>query len=401
MRAPRAFPRLIAGLLLCSPAFADSLVAGATIQVRMETKAASASKVGEKVEAVVIAPVLIEDRVLIPQGARLAGSVRAATPAKPDARAVLSLDFTELAIPGGDKLPIFVKVTGIDNARESVDEGGVIQGILESETLTAQMDRGLERLGARYSRFADVLSILKGAVLEKADTEITLQPGAELELSLTKPLELNDDHPVQDVEPAEPIAELAALVNSLPFLTTAEKPAKPSDLTNLMYIGTREQIGAAFHAAGWATAAELNAVSGLETVRAVAEQRGYKEAPMSTLLLEGRPPDLVFQKQHNTFAKRHHLRIFQRPEKFQGREVWVCAATHDIGIEFSPENRTFIHKIDSKIDHERAKVVFDLMFAGKVQAVALVDRPKVPTSSENATGDKIETDGRMAVLVLR
>ena len=29
---------------------------------------------------------------------------------------------------------------------------------------------------------------------------------------------------------------------------------------------------------------------------------------------------------------------------------WVCAATHDIGIEFSEENRTFIHKIDPRID---------------------------------------------------
>jgi hypothetical protein len=73
-------------------------------------------------------------------------------------------------------------------------------------------------------------------------------------------------------------------------------------------------------------------------------------------------------EQYNTFAKRHHLRIFQRPE-----------------------NRTFIHKIDSQIDHEGAKVVFDLMFAGKVGGVVLVERPEVPTAGENATGDKIET----------
>jgi hypothetical protein len=29
-----------------------------------------------------------------------------------------------------------------------------------------------------------------------------------------------------------------------------------------------------------------------------------------------------------------------------------------------------------------------------------VERPKAPQQSENATGDKLETDGRMAVLVL-
>ena len=374
---------------------------GTAISVRIDTKVTSGAKAGDKVEAVVVAPVLIGDRVLLPQGSRVTGSVKSATPAKPDARAELLLDFVELTLPGASKLPLAAKVAGLDNARESVTGEGLIQGILASETLTARIDQGLERLGARYAGFANFLGTVKGAVLQKADTEITLEPGAELELSLTKALDLADDHPIEKVMPIEPAAELAALVDALPFQTTAEKPAKPSDVTNLMYIGTREQIEAAFKAAGWAASAELNAVSGLETMRAVAEQRGYKEAPMSTLLLEGRPPELVFQKQYNTFAKRHHLRIFQRPEKFQGREVWVCAATHDTGIDFSPENRTFIHKIDPQIDRERAKVVFDLMFADKVEAVALVDRPKVPTSGENATGDKIETDGKMAVLALR
>jgi hypothetical protein len=395
----KAFLVLAACLPLVSSA--SSLAIGTAIAVRMDTKVTSGAKAGDKVEAVVVAPVLIGDRVFLPQGARVAGAVKSATPAKPDARADLLLEFTELTLPGGSKMPLSAKISGLDNARESVTGDGLIQGILGTETLTSRMDQGLEKLGAKYARFADFLGAVKGAVLQKADTEITLEQGAELELALTAALDLAEVSPIEKVTPIEPAAELAALVDAIPFQTTAEKPAKPSDVTNLMYIGTREQIEAAFQAAGWATAAQLDAVSGLETVRAVAEQRGYKEAPMSTLLLEGRPPEMVYQKQYNTFAKRHHLRIFQRPEKFQGREVWVCAATHDTGIDFSPENRTFIHKIDSQIDHERAKVVFDLMFADKVKAVALVERPKVPTAGENATGDKIETDGKMAVLLLR
>ena len=121
---------------------------------------------------------------------------------------------------------------------------------------------------------------------------------------------------------------------------------------------------------------------------------------MSTLLLDGRPPDFNYQKQNNTFAQRHHLRIWRRPTPWEGRDVWVSSSTHDTGIDFSQENRTFIHKVDSKIDAERAKVVSDLIFTGKVVSVALVDRPAVPQESMNATGDKLLTDGRMAVLVL-
>jgi hypothetical protein len=168
-----------------------------------------------------------------------------------------------------------------------------------------------------------------------------------------------------------------------------------------MFVGSQQQLENIFKSAGWDTAAALNNQSAMETFRAIAELRGYKEAPVSLLLLEGHKPDLVFQKQNNTFAQRHHLRIWLRPERFDGQPVWVCSSTHDTGIAFSEENRTFIHKIDPHIDKERAKVVSDLLFTGSVKSLALVERPAVPTSSRNATGDALETDGRMAVVLLK
>jgi hypothetical protein len=387
-------------LLAALASSAETLPPETRIQVRLQGKVSSASKAGDKVEAVVIAPVVVENRTIIPAGSQVVGAVKAATPVKPDARADLTLEFAQLACPGEAGMPLAAKLTGVDNARESVEADGRILGILESETMTARMDRGLDQLGKKYARFADFLGVMKSAVLKKADTEISYEAGTEMEISLTKALEVGCKPAVYDVEPIAPAEELETLVNSIPFQTTAENSGKPSDLTSLMFIGSREQVEAVFAAAGWSTAEVLNATSGMETVRAIAEQRSYKEAPMSTLLLEDQKPDLVFQKQLNTFAERHHLRIFHRTEKFQEREVWVCAATHDIGIDFSPENRTFIHKIDSAIDRERAKVFFDLLYTGKVTGIALVDRPKTPKSTGNATGDKIETDGKMAVLLL-
>ena len=55
-----------------------------------------------------------------------------------------------------------------------------------------------------------------------------------------------------------------------------------------------------------------------------------RRSPVSALLMNERPPDLVFQKSLNTFAKRHHVRIWKLAKKYNGREVWVGAATHDI-----------------------------------------------------------------------
>jgi hypothetical protein len=196
----------------------------------------------------------------------------------------------------------------------------------------------------------------------------------------------------------EPQNELPALVSGQPFRTRAARPPKESDITNIMFLGSRQELENAFKVAGWWTAEQLNAKSKLETFRAMTEQRGYKEAPVSLLFLDGRPPDLVFQKQNDTFNARHHVRIWHRPVEFHGKDVWVCSATHDTGIDFSEQSRTFVHTVDGQIDRERAKVVNDLLFTGLVKGLSLVDRPAAPASFVNATGDKIETDGRMVVV---
>lgn len=386
--------RLVLALLALGAARAAEIPAGARIEIRLKTAVSSRqSKVGDPVEAVVISPVVAEGQIWMAPGEVVKGTVRGARGAGPDGdpQAGLELEFGEWR---GKKFNS--KVTEVENGRETVEETGKIVGIAASETLSARMDKGLEKLSGRLAEF---LQVAKGALLKKAEFDIGYEAGVELNLELTKGLAV--EKPAEVPLPAVAgVEELHALVNTQPFQTMAEKPVKPSDITNLMFVGSRERLEATFQAAGWNTAAALNSASGLETFRAVVENRGYKEAPMSILLLEGQKPDLVFQKQNNTFAKRHHLRIWRRPGEFQGRTIWVCAATHDIGIEFSPENRTFIHKIDSKIDRERAKVVNDFLLTGIVKGLALVERAAVPKKGMNATGDEIETDGGMAVLVV-
>jgi hypothetical protein len=244
----------------------------------------------------------------------------------------------------------------------------------------------------------ELLGTIKQAVLKPTDANIDYEPGVEMTIELTKPLTWTGDARGPNVRAVEPQNELASLVNEQPFRTRAAKPPKESDITNIMFLGSRQELENAFQAAGWSTAEQLNAKSKLETFRAMTEQRGYKEAPVSVLILDGRPPDLVLQKQNDTFNSRHHVRIWHRPEQFHGKDVWVGSATHDTGVDFSEESRTFVHTVDGQIDHERAKVVNDLLFTGLVHAISLVDRRAVPASLVNATGDQVETDGRMVVV---
>jgi hypothetical protein len=391
-------------LCLCLPVFAIDVPVGTELQIRLTTKLSTqSSKLKDAVEAVVIAPVMVDNQFVIPAGAVVRGAVdKTAQSSKPDERSVLTLSFSEIEIKG-TKSKLAARVGEIDNARETIDDQGQITGILANETISGKLDAGIGKLAERYSSFADILGAAKSAILKQPASDITYDTGVELTLKLTAPLTLKAASGPGPAEKLQAIANEMALVELVvrePFQTMAEKPSKPSDITNVMLIGTEERVRQAFTAAGWSTATALNSQAKLETFRAIAEQRGYKEAPVSVLLLDGHPPDLVFEKMNNTFAQRHHLRVWRRPATFGGKPVWSIAATHDTGIDFSEQNRTFIHKIDSEIDRERAKVVNDLLFTGKVQSVALVDRPDVPQHGQNATGDNLNTDGRIAVLVL-
>jgi hypothetical protein len=237
--------------------------------------------------------------------------------------------------------------------------------------------------------------------VKKVDASINYPAGVDMQIKLTKALACN---PPANVTPTPEIANLAnltKLVVAQPDRTSAGDPPKPSDLTNLVFIGSEQDIQAAFKAAGWLKADERDQASTMETARAIIENRGYQEAPVSMLLLDGKPPDLVFEKQTNTFAMRHHIRIWKRPIAFDSKDVWVAAATHDTGIDFSAESHTFTHKIDGNIDNERAKVTNDIIFSGYVSAASMIPRTDVPTNISNATGDKLITDGKMSAMELR
>jgi hypothetical protein len=385
---------------------AVQIPANTDLSVRLMDKVASeAATQPAAIHAVLIAPVIAGGAVALPAGAQLIGAVKLAKAAADKQPAQLQLVFSEIA-DGAVRAPVAAVVTGLDNARESVDETGIITGIAPGDTFSARIDQGIAKLqnNNKLSGLAGLILGAKQALdIQDANPNIDYDAGAELTLRLTQPFEWtgNSQGAIASLQPFSDEEALSRLVNRQPFRTVAENPPRPSDMTNIMFLATEEELRAAFEKAGWSIAARLNAQSKLETARAMIEARGYKEGPMSILILDGHAPDIAYQKGNNTFAQRHHLRIFRRPGTFDGKPIWVCSSTHDIGIDFSDRDRTFIHKIDPQIDHERAKVVNDLLFTGMIKSIALVERPDIPRNATNATGDSLQTDGSMAVLLFQ
>ena len=409
--------RFLAALCLAARLFAIQIPAGTELSVRLTDKvstytpadATTGAKPNSAIHAVLIAPVILNGAIAIAPGAQLTGTVKqskaaSSSTATDKTAALLELSFTSMQ-DGPAKAVIATIVSNLENSRESVDDKGVINGIAPDATLSSQIDSGISKLESN-PKLATLAGLIQGAKqvlkIQEANPNIDYDAGVEFTLKVTQPFEWKGtgSGPIGKLQPIPNQGALAELVNRQPYRTIAENPPRPSDMTNILFIGTEEDLTAAFTKAGWSTAARLSTESKLETARALIESRGYNEGPMSILLLDGRPPEMAWQKGNNTFAQRHHLRIFRRPGTFDGKPVWVCTSTHDTGIDYSQRDRTFIHRIDGQIDRERAKVVNDLLFTGLVRSLAMVERPEVPRQISNATGDAISTDGSMAVLVV-
>jgi opacity protein-like surface antigen len=388
-------------------ALAESVSVGTRLEIRLKQPISSyATKKGARISGVLIAPLTEGGEMLLPLGTTVEGSVievRKVGLGVVHETARLQLQFDRVVLSDGEGVPLQCRITEVENARESVDAQGRIQGIRSTGTLSNRASGVLGSLAFGDPIAAIFTTAASASVLRFSEPEISLPAGTELIAELTAPIVL----PRVDPIPVPPIAataeekkNLTHLVEELPFRTYTDKSHIPSDITNLIFIGSAGAVERAFAASDWVQVDSLTAESTYATIRSVAENQGYKSAPMSTLLLGGQAPAYAYAKTLNTFSQRHHLRIWASSLPWDGETVWTSSSTHDTGIGFSKKNKTFIHLIDTHIDNERAKVVNDLIFTGCVSHVQLVARSWIPKDAKNGTGEDLITDGRIAVLQL-
>ena len=401
-------PSILYALLTASLLNIREVPADTRLQVRLTTTVGSyASKVGTRVSAVLIAPVVAGRQIVLPAGTILTGhitSVRHVGLGLVHETAAISLAFDQLWAPDGKAIPISSRVEKVDNARERVSSDGRILGRRATSSLCYRTG-GYIRVLLQWQVHARLVTwAIKTLVVQVPEPEIYYPAGVELTLRLSNNLVFNA--PVQSIEGHAPMGpsareDLALVVSSLPYRTLDPASHRPADIVNLLFAGSREQLDRAFVAAGWEQANPASFRSRIRGIRAVAEGRGYRAAPMSSLLLNQIEPSVSWQKGLNDFAKRHHVRVWRQSGTWDGQELWTGAATRDIGFAYLRRGWRLTHKIDEDIDQERDKIANDLAFTSCAHPIHWMERPGNPRSAPNARGDLMSTDARLAVIRLK
>lgn len=155
----------------------------------------------------------------------------------------------------------------------------------------------------------------------------------------------------------------------------------PGDPVNIVLIGTRRQLEAAFAVADWKIADPLSLASSWRMVRAFLLNKPYPTAPFSTLYLFGRGQDIGFQKCiDNSPRRRHHIRFWalslQHAEATLGTPsfwrasrrprddlpvAWVGAGTKDTGFSVTKLTFQVTHATDSDTNAEREFIIAELI----------------------------------------
>jgi hypothetical protein len=176
----------------------------------------------------------------------------------------------------------------------------------------------------------------------------------------------------------------------------------PGDPLNVGLVADKGDLIRAMHLAGWFPADAITLKSSIGIVLSVAFDRPDKDAPVSTLLYEGRKQDLAFEQPiGNSADRRNHVRFWQVLDKgAEGRPVWLGSATEDAGVGLSRDTGQVTHRIAPDIDTERNLLISELVAAKIVTTLYQVSGVGPTVDGHNGEGDWYHTDGEIRFAVI-
>lgn len=157
---------------------------GTEIQVRLDQTLSSATaRMEDRVEATVVSPVRLDNRVVIPTGTRVRGVVRRAERAERPARGgTLEITFDTLLFDDNTRLDISSRVVAV---RETLDRSDSAQRAGIGAALGAVLG---SVLGGKKGALVGILVGGTGAVAASRGDDVVMPEGTILSLDLDRPL---------------------------------------------------------------------------------------------------------------------------------------------------------------------------------------------------------------------
>jgi hypothetical protein len=294
------------------------------------------------------------------------------------------------------------RVLVVDNAREKV-KNGIIRGNRSTKTLHGIVGNTLGYVMMWHPGSFWMVPAARATFSILPEPEIYYPAGTDLLLQLSSAIPLGSQagpaSRIWAIAPSE-ISGIDEQILSIPERTSTRKGMN-ADVVNLAFVGSLDQLAGAFQAAGWLSSDAPSTRNGAHLFRALISSNGYPRGPMAHQILEGNANEFAWQKGLNCVARRDHLRVWSDSDTWEGRSVWVASSTRDVGMRVSLWKKEITHRVESDIDVERERIVRDLELAGCVQSVHAARRPSMPAHMTNATGDRLQTDGSVAVVELK
>jgi hypothetical protein len=381
----------------------DQLPAGQSLWIRLAAPVSTyTAKPGDPVHAVLTQNLVCDNDIVLPMGAHIEGVVRSKRKVGwgiLHETAALELEFDRATpLPGVD-IALTARVEEVENAREHVKKG-VVQGIRSSNTFQGSINSRLIHLPT-WNPYSDPFLIAYKVVFPIfPEPEIYYPAGTDIHLLTTKELSAPPVSGTAEQTPGAESDQIEKMVEQLPQRVTTKKNVD-ADVINIVFLGSQQQVTAAFREASWQNADPVSRRTVMKNMYALLNRSGYAQEPMTTFFIHGVPEDMNWQKSLNSYDRRDHLRIWQWTQTETADSVWISSSTHDTDAVLALKYKGFVHHITTDIDDERSTVIRDLNFAGCVRSVTYVSRPAMPTATHNATGDAMHTDGSVAVVALQ
>lgn len=186
-------------------------------------------------------------------------------------------------------------------------------------------------------------------------------------------------------------------------MVTYTKQDIPGGPINIGLIGNKEQVIQSLVAAGWNPADTITLHSSIDIGLSVILDHPYKDAPVSTLLYEGKKQDLAFEKPTgNSADQRHHVRFWlTKKQESDSHPLWLGAVSYDRGVGLSHNTGQITHHISPDIDADRLKLITDLTDADQLSSSYEILGIGATTDGRNGGGDPYFTDGKAIIGILK